>query len=811
LSKGPTSTEKGEEAMRHKFIPNAVPFFVLAAVAVLLLVAGSSVSAQTGTVTRDPVRTQVQVITVVPDSGVTIPQDVTIAYQRVNVTIANQVATTHIDQLFVNNNDWLAEGTYLFPLPEGATVSQLTMWVDGVPIEAKILEKDEARAIYDAIVRQLRDPALLEYVGSSAIQANVFPIPPGDQRRIEIEYTQVLPADNGLVHYRFPQSTQLYTNTLIDSQSIQVQVQANEALRTVYSPSHRVAISRDGDFRAVVGYEEQNVRPDTDFDLFYSVSPEEIGLNLLTYRETGEDGFFLLLVTPGIDAGEVAAKDVLLVLDTSGSMFGEKMDQTKEAAQYVIDHLNPEDRFNIITFSTDVRSYHPTLLPAAEPGDYRRFIQNLEAIGGTNISQALLEALYQVDVERPTTIIFMTDGLANAGISHTPLLLEAIEQAAPPNVRLFAFGVGDDVDTGLLDGLANNHRGTTTYVRPSEAIDEAISSFYAKIQAPVLTDISLDFEGVMAEQLYPQTLPDLFAGGQLVLAGRYRDGGPATIKLQGTVNGRLQTFTYDDQFFRHSGGEAFIPRLWATRAIGQMLTQMRLHGEDQELVQSVVDLSIRYGIITPYTSYLIEEDDIFSQTARETIVQNEVADREAAEPQVSGSTAVQEAVTGGQMAAAEAPAAPERIISDRDGRAVAVEEVVQVVGDKTFVWRNGRWVDTVYQPESHAVEQIDFAADAYFDLVTALPRLGRYLALGQNVLIVHEGAAYEITGSPTEASSQAAIPAALQQLTGEPGGLPGTDRAGTDSAPPSRSNLPLVMVVVLLLITAVLFLVNRFR
>jgi Ca-activated chloride channel homolog len=796
--------------MKHKFILSAVPFFVLTAVAVLLLVTGGRTSAQTEAVTRTS--SQVQVITLVPDPGVTTPPDVTIAYQRVNVTIANQVATTHIDQLFVNNNDWLAEGTYLFPLPEGATVSQLTMWVDGVPIEAKILEKDEARAIYDAIVRQLRDPALLEYVGSSAIQANVFPIPPRDQRRIEIEYTQVLPADNGLVHYRFPQSTQLYTNTPLDNQSIQVQIQANEALRTVYSPSHRVAISRDGDFRAVVGYEDQHVRPDTDFDLFYSVSPEAIGLNLLTYREAGEDGFFLLLAAPGIDAGEVAAKDVILVLDISGSMRGEKMAQTKEAAQYVIDHLNPEDRFNIITFSTDVRSYHPTLLPAAEPGDYRRFIQNLEAIGGTNISQALLEALYQVDVERPTTLIFMTDGLANAGITDTGLLLDAVQQAAPSNVRLFAFGVGDDVDTTLLDGLAGNHRGTTTYVRPFQAIDEAISSFYAKIQAPVLTDISLDFEGVVAEQLYPQILPDLFAGSQLVLAGRYREGGPATIRLQGTVNGRWQTFTYDDQFFRQSGGDAFIPRLWATRAIGHMLTQMRLHGEDRELVQSVVDLSIRYGIITPYTSYLIEEDDIFSQTARETIVQNEVADRVAAEPQVSGSMAVQEAVTEGEMVAAEAPAPMVTAIVGRDGQATAVEEVVQVVGGKTFVWRNGRWVDTVYRPENHTVEPITFAADAYFDLVTAVPQLGPYLALGQNVLIVHEGTAYEITGSPADNDSPATTsgtgetPVVPWQVTDEP-----INSSDHDATVPTRTSLPLVVIATLLLVAVALFLVNRFR
>jgi Ca-activated chloride channel family protein len=293
-------------------------------------------------------------------------------------------------------------------------------------------------------------------------------------------------------------------------------------------------------------------------------------------------------------------------------MEGEKMAQAKEAAAYVVGQLNPEDRFNIVSFSTGMRSFAPSLVPVNEAGNYETFINSLEALGGTNISLALLEAMNQADGQQPTTIIFLTDGLATEGITDTGLLVETVQQAAPTNVRLFAFGVGDDVDTTLLDSLAQNHRGTTTYVRPFQAIDEIVSTFYAKVSTPVLADISLDFGGMVVEQLYPQTLPDLFAGSQLVLVGRYRDGGPATITLRGTVNGEAKTFVYEDQFFRLRSGDDFIPRLWATRAIGHLLTEIRLHGENPELVQSVVNLSIRYGIITPYTSYLIEEDDIFT-------------------------------------------------------------------------------------------------------------------------------------------------------------------------------------------------------
>ena len=316
-----------------------------------------------------------------------------IEYQRVNVTIEDQIATTHIEQLFVNENEWMLEGTYLFPLPQGAAVSQLTMWVDGQPIEAKILQKEEARQIYDTIVRQLRDPALLEYVGSNAIQANVFPIPPHEERRIEITYSQVLPAENGLVHYVYPQSTDLYSNIPLDSQSIRVEVLSNEPIHAIYSPTHAVAVSRNGEYEAVVGYEAENVTPEGDFELYYTVSPDEIGLNLLSYRQAGEDGFFMLLVAPEVEAQEVVAKDVILVLDISGSMEGQKLQQAKQAATYIVEHLNPEDRFNIIAFSTGIRRYQCLRYRnLGETGGYNNFINSLEAVGGTNISAGLLEA-----------------------------------------------------------------------------------------------------------------------------------------------------------------------------------------------------------------------------------------------------------------------------------------------------------------------------------------------------------------------------------------------------------------------------------
>lgn len=725
-----------------------------------------------------------------------------IEYQRVDVTIADQVATTHVEQLFVNEGDTLAEGTYFFPLPEGAAVSELTMWVDGQPIEAKILEAPEARAIYDEIVRQLRDPALLEYVGSSAIQANVFPIPAHDERRVEIEYSHVLPAEGGLIHYVYPQSTHLYSNLPLESQRIHVELQSDEAIRTLYSPSHDVAIFRENDFRATIGYEAANVAADRDFELYYSVSPEEIGLNLLSYKEAGEDGFFLMLVAPtvSVEASDVVARDVILVLDTSGSMEGEKMAQAKEAARYVVEHLNAEDRFNVVSFSTGVRPFATELTPvsAASREEALAFVDRLEALGGTNIGMALLEALAQADGERPLTILFLTDGLATEGIVETPRLLEAAAAEAPASTRLFAFGVGNDVDTVLLDGLAQNHRGTTTYVRPGEALDEVISTFYAKMSTPVLAELQLEVNGVQVDQIYPATLPDLFAGTQLVLAGRYREGGPATVTLRGEVNGRPQAFAYEDIRFESDGGAAFIPRLWATRAIGHLLQQIRLHGENEEWVQSVVNLSIRYGIITPYTSYLIEEDDIFSQTGRQGIVTEELEEAAAEPAAVSGEAAVDRADTAAELAGAEAPAA----LTLPQGEAGSGQPVVQNVGGKTFVLRSWEgaetWIDTAFDADRQTPQAVAFASDAYFSLLDAAPELGQYLALGSRVLLVHEGVAYLVgdEGESAPLSLPTATPPEARPEVVEPGQPTSEPAATANRATPlcGAALLPLMAV-----------------
>ncbi|MCZ7544464.1 MAG: VIT domain-containing protein [Anaerolineae bacterium] len=688
-----------------------------------------------------------------PPGVITDPAWLTIKYHRVHIAIDNQIATTRVDQVFVNEGNMTAEGTYIFPLPEGATVDEFIMWVDGQPIEARILEKDEARRIYDDIVRRFRDPALLEYVGTQMVQANVFPIAPGEERRIELEYAQVLDVDQDLVTYRYPLNTERFSARPLEEVVISVEVNSNDDIGAIYSDTHDIAVNRDGPRRFTAGYEAYNILPDTDFILRYGLARDEINVNLLTYRESADGrGFFALLVAPpvAVDAARVVARDIIVVLDQSGSMDGEKWDQARTAAAYVLDNLNPEDRFNLVVFSTGWRVFANEMQPPREAGAAIDWINDLEAIGGTDINAALTEAMAFVG-ERPAVVIFLTDGLPTEGVTSSAEILANVKDAAPPNVRLFAFGVGDDVDTLLLDTLTREHQGASAYVRPGERIDEEVSSLYAKISAPVLSDIALDFGDVMVEEMYPAApLPDLFAGTQMIVVGRYRDGGATTVTLTGKVGGDAHTFVYSGlDFRRNAGGEVFIPRLWATRRIGDLLQQIRLHGENPELVDSIVQLSLRYGIITPYTSFLITEDDIFTEEGREAAAR----ELEDVEFGVSGAAAVDAAEQAQGLGGAEMPMAmpTQMALPDTDGRGesyyVETREVIRYVNAKTFVFRDGVWIDTEYDPDALTPEQVAFLSDAYFDLVAVHPELGDYFALGDHVIVVFAGVAYEVTPS----------------------------------------------------------------
>ncbi|MGC8874410.1 MAG: VIT domain-containing protein [Chloroflexia bacterium] len=663
------------------------------------------------------------------------PAYLTVVYHHVEVTIEDQVAVTRIDQLFRNDQETTVEGTYIFPLPEEASIQRFAMYVDGKPLEGKVLSREEARAIYESIVRRNRDPALLEYVGRNAFQASIFPIAPHEEKRIQIEYAQLLPAEQGLVEYVYPLNTERFSPQPIEDVAITVRLQSKEPLTAIYSPSHEVKITRDGNHRATIGYEERDALPERDFVLYYAVSAEDVGVNLLTYRTRGEDGFFLLLVAPPADAADrkVVAKDVLLVLDTSGSMDGEKIEQAKAALAFVLSHLNADDRFAVIAFHSAVSTYADRLLPASERAGALQYVEGLAAGGSTDIDGALARALDLADREstRPQLILFLTDGLPTVGEQDTARILENVRRRASPNIRLFAFGVGYDVNSALLDALAQENHGASTYILPGENLEERVSAFYSKIESPVLTHLELDLD-IPVWDTYPHSLPDLFLGSQLVWVGRYREARSTTLVLRGRVNGEDRIYRYEDLTFPEEDMHRdFIPRLWAMRKIGYLLNEIRLHGENPELIDEIVELSLRYGVITPYTSFLVDETGrVLTERGLEESKQAFGAAIPVLAPEV-GADGVTYSLERQRLSESETAYASARPAGLRQ------------VGERTFLQVSGVWTDTTYR-QGTPTRKVTFGSDTYFALAARNPQWARYLSLGERVIVVLDGAAYEV-------------------------------------------------------------------
>ncbi len=635
----------------------------------------------------------------------------------VMITIRDGVVTTHVDQVFQNDSGRDLEGQYVFPLPPGAVISDFTMWVDGEALEARILDADEARAIYEDFVRRAIDPALLEYIGRDTVSARIFPIPAGGQRRIEITYTELLSAEAGTYRYRYPLDTERFSALPLERVTISVDIETSVPLKAVYSPSHALELVRSSEKAALASYEETRVLPTQDFFLYYSVSADALGMSLLTYQAPNDDGFFLLIVTPPDQAASEAAipKDLVFVLDTSGSMSGDKIEQAQQALRFILENLNPEDRFAVIAFSDYVQALQSQLTPvsASAISQAKDWVSLIYAGGGTNIDEALSLgfSLFE-DTDRPQFLVFLTDGEPTVGEQDPVRIAAHASSANTTSARLFAFGVGNNVNTVLLDQLAQENRGTTTYVLPGENLEVSVSSFYRKIASPVLADLALAIDGADVFDIYPVDFPDIFRGTQLLILGRYRGSGDAQITLSGNALGVPTSFVTNLSFSAVALEDVFLPRLWAGRKVSYLLSQIRLYGESDELVDSIIALSRRYGIITPYTSFLIDADGVSDEEAADAVRQTTAAPPTGANA-VAGSASL-------------------KTLSEAETVQSGVEGV-RIIDDRTYFYREDMWVDSEYVDEE-TIDIVVFSA-AYFELPALIEWIGPHLAIGEKLII----------------------------------------------------------------------------
>ena len=563
--------------------------------------------------------------------GLLIPDDVKLpplamVNHTVVVKIDEQVAVTTVEQSFRNHTDRNLEATYLFPVPKGATVNKFTMWIDGKETAGELLDAKKASDIYTSIVRRTQDPALLEYLGNGLLRLKIFPVPPrkygksGDVK-IKLSYSSVIPMEAGVLEYLYPMKTDGKSTRLLEEFSIRIEIASKTPIQSVYSPTHAIELHRKSDTSVHVDFSKNQAILDKDFQLFIGRSASAIGLTSMMYRPVrSEDGYFLLLLSPTLEAAKEKSvpRDLVLVLDTSGSMSDTKMSQAKQALRACLKNVAEKktDRFGLIAFSTTVRTFSDDLT-TCEPDQIEKavkWIDDLQAGGGTAILPALNKALdfRSKDTARNFTVAFFTDGQPTIDETDPTKIVKAIAAKNSVNTRIFTFGVGDDVNAAMLDQLADSTRAVTTYVRPSEDIGAKSNALIAKLSHPVMTNVKLAAtNGIRLSEMYPVQLPDLFFGGQLVLFGRYSGDGHAAIKLSGMLGSEQKEIVYELDFAdKTENNRNFVEQLWARRKVGYLLDQIRINGESKEVVDDVTRLAKKYGIATPYTSYLVVPDAI---------------------------------------------------------------------------------------------------------------------------------------------------------------------------------------------------------
>ncbi len=698
-----------------------------------------------------------------PDPRVPAPfPRVNIKYHHVDVEITDPVAVTKIDQAFVNPYPREIEADYIFPIPENAAISRFVAYLGGRKMEGELLDADQARRVYEDIVRRQRDPALLEYSGRGMYRMRIYPIPAHGELRMQIEYEQTLKSDGGTAEYVYPLNTEKYSGSNLEDCKVELKVSSFEDIGTVYCPTHEITTERSGPRTMKAIYRDENVRPDKDIVFYFTRQKSDFGFHLLTYREPGEsDGFFLGILSPPLGSREQETdKNILFILDSSGSMRGEKIRQAIEALKFCLQGLNPGDKFNIIDYDDTIKPYMPSLIGAsrANIGEALAFADRLEASGGTNIYDALQSACRMLRPnDNPTYILFLTDGLPTVGNTDIEQIIKNTTALNESRARLFVFGVGYDVNTHLLDRLAEGNHGLPEYVTPEEDIEVKVSRLASKISRPALTDLTLAFNPKRIYDIYPAPVPDLFYGSEIIFTGRYDQDGPSHAVVSGRIGGRDVHYEFPVSFAGRENDDVFIPLLWANRRIGYLLQELRLHGHNDELLEEVIRLSKKYGIVTEYTSFLVTGDERYMShqlylPAPEAARENRDAIRNKMAPQ-TGKQAVRGSMETKLQSQADYLAAPSQI--EVDGQTVKLTQVTQV-GSQAFFQVGSNWVQGGLPENKYDIEIKRFS-EAYFQLLDNDPSLGKYLGLGNEVRLKIGTQVVQIADSGVERLSASQI------------------------------------------------------
>ncbi len=609
----------------------------------------------------------------------------------------------------------------VIPLPAGVTAEQVSVSLDGAPAGGQFLDATAAADRYAALAAGSRLSALMALTGRPAWFIPTVTL--GPKHTVQVTLRQPLAAaPGGFARLASPLPPGTFGSAGPERTTLDISVHGAAPIRGVISPSHEVEVTRPDPTRARVrvSLEGQREGPDT-FELLWAEDRDPVGLRVLTHRAEGEDeGYFLVLGHPtGGDGAVAPPKDVVFALDTSGSMRGEKMEQARDAITWALGRLNPQDRFNVITFGTEVKRFAegPVAADAAARARATDFIDDALATGRTNIADALSAAVAgPARADRLRVVLFLTDGSPTAGEVSPEAILARLPADATGGARLFALGVGHDVNPWLLDQLAARTGGRSVYVGPDAAIDATVASLYESLNHPMADTVALDFGGLKTRAVHPAALGALFRGQEVLASGRYTGGGAHTVTLKGTLAGEARAWSTTVSFPDATAtGDAFVANLWAARRMGALLRELRLEGHNDALVKEVIELSRRFGIVTEYTAFLAASGGEVDAAA----IADTVTRVREANSQRSGSWAFNQAANEQALIGRKASTSSANYYKDRQGKRKQAE--VKQVGSKAFYKRDGRWVQADAPTDGaappRAKRRVKKFSPAYFDLV----------------------------------------------------------------------------------------------
>ncbi len=536
----------------------------------------------------------------------------------VNATIENGIATVSVSQEFRNVGQRDMAGEYIFPLPKEG-VSAYGLSVDGKEYDAKVKDADEAAEEYRIMVAERNDTTLLRLLNRDTLSSGIF-LPKGRTVRISVEYKQAIERSAGVSSFSYPLHPDRYTIEPIDPVNITVDINDPGGISFVYSPTHEIETRKLSENETVAGYYESNAIPNKDFLLFFGTIQNENDMKMLTHRERGGDGYFLLFLYPTLNPDRSIPKDVVFVIDTSGSMSGSKIENAKSALKDNLNKLGEEDRFTVISFSDKVGFFSERMENRSRLNDAIRYVDALHAGGSTDLYTPQLRAADMLanGSGRVGIIVFLSDGLDTTGHSSESILSALKGKRRGESWRIYPFGLGSDVDFSLISSESNEFGdGIPVFVESESDLEKALTGFYDRISVPALENASLDL-GSFAYEVFPARLDNLYAENTVIVAGRYNRTGNATIGLKGSIGGEMMGWKYMVSL-PEEADNPFVERAWAIRKIGHLMDEVNIEGETDALKEEIAGLGNRYALATPYTSLLVKAQKEYEEAKKSGI------------------------------------------------------------------------------------------------------------------------------------------------------------------------------------------------